>query len=285
MKLKHIKQLNESSSTYEFVFEEWDGNEAEGLHIQPFDVLVKYHAEAGGHSDHPYGEGSAREYHPDDVHVISLTANEPVIVSSEEAGGYFDHVKGIEGLHALVVGHVGSGVMHRVQEAFPHAARLSMHNAGVAHFFDFMEDHQQDDVIIDLDQSTEFATNPDAVALLKALLDGGEVYFKTAHVDKKFTFKGRLIIVATAIAQYSKDVQTLSKLHPDPDFVATKVGAKKKLEVHLSPSIINRCVLIDFSNERTFPVGTRLQDIPGWREDSLKFFDEKALDNFQRNQD
>jgi hypothetical protein len=284
MKLKQIKKLTESESNlHEFVVEKWDGQEAEGIHIEPFDVLVKYHAEAGGHSDHPYGEGDAREYHADDIHVVSVVTNEDVHVESENGEDSLEHIKDIKTLHALVIGYAGTGLVHKVELAFPHAARFEVTRSSIVHFFDFMEDHQNDDVILDINSSTEFTTNPENIALLKAILEGDEVSFKSVNVDKKFTFKGRIIIVATSIAQYSKDIQTLSQLHPDPDYVATKIGAKKNFQVHLAASIVNRCVLVDLTQERTFAKGTRLQDIPGWDESSLEYFDEKAAEDFNRN--
>lgn len=40
--------------------------------LESVDVEVKYHYEAASYSDHPYGEGSAREHHPASVELISV---------------------------------------------------------------------------------------------------------------------------------------------------------------------------------------------------------------------
>jgi hypothetical protein len=90
MKLHELKSLSESrqrrpsSGEGEFVYEGFDGFGPEGFIVHPFDVLVEYYAEEASHSDHPYGDTTAREDHPAHLEVISLTANEDVLYFDEK---------------------------------------------------------------------------------------------------------------------------------------------------------------------------------------------------------
>lgn len=78
MKLNDIKPLSESIKEHTFIVKDWDGNQTKNEFVEPFDVLVVYELEDLGHSDHPYGEGTAREYHGHNIYIIDLLANEPV---------------------------------------------------------------------------------------------------------------------------------------------------------------------------------------------------------------
>ena len=84
MKLSEIKIIRESASTYDFIVKKWDGNQPDGQYVKPFDVKVTYHVEDLGYSDHPYGEGTAREEHGKSVSVISIESAEVVEVMNEE---------------------------------------------------------------------------------------------------------------------------------------------------------------------------------------------------------
>jgi len=91
MKLSEIKGLAESKGPVDrdFVVKKWDGNEGyqqgtDDVYVEPFDVLVAYEYEDLGYSDHPYGEGKARENHGSSVVVTSITANEPVVLKNND---------------------------------------------------------------------------------------------------------------------------------------------------------------------------------------------------------
>lgn len=91
MKLSEIRGLAEGSgpTEHDFVVKKWDGNEgyqqgADDVYVVPFDVLVTYEYEDLGYSDHPYGEGKARENHGSSVVVTSITANEPVVLKNND---------------------------------------------------------------------------------------------------------------------------------------------------------------------------------------------------------
>lgn len=88
MRLSEIKTFKANGpSTRDFVVKKWDGHEPAGAKfIEPFDVLVTYEYEDFGYSDHPYGEGYAREQHGASVVIVSLEANEPVKLIDDETG-------------------------------------------------------------------------------------------------------------------------------------------------------------------------------------------------------
>lgn len=92
MRLSEIKSFKtKGPSTREFVVKKWDGHEpvqrgGDTEFVEPFDVLVSYEYEDLGYSDHPYGEGHARENHGASVVITSLVANEPVKLIDDETG-------------------------------------------------------------------------------------------------------------------------------------------------------------------------------------------------------
>jgi hypothetical protein len=76
MKLQEIfdsKAKKKKSDCYEFIVDKWDGHEPDGFYFEPFDVKVEYYAERPSHSDHPYQDGKAREYHPGSLSIESIT--------------------------------------------------------------------------------------------------------------------------------------------------------------------------------------------------------------------
>ena len=82
MLLNEIKNLD--PSTRSFVVKKWDGNQPDGdEYVEPFDILVTYEFEDLGHSDQPYGEGSAREKHGFTLTVTDIVANQPVKIKSD----------------------------------------------------------------------------------------------------------------------------------------------------------------------------------------------------------
>jgi hypothetical protein len=54
--------------------------------LEPFDVEVEYHYEKGSYSTHPYGEGSATEYHEPIVSLVGLKAAERVRFNDPVSG-------------------------------------------------------------------------------------------------------------------------------------------------------------------------------------------------------
>lgn len=252
MRLKEIYLKEGRNDVHSFVHEKWDGNEPRGLHVEPFNVLVKYHGEHGGSSDHPYGEGSATENHGDVIQILSLTADEPVMVVSEE-GPHLDQLKDMTEVHALVIGKPGKGTLARVLGQFPDAAvlkagQLEKGTKGALQIFNFIEDHADSDVVIDVDTSDALA-DIHQVVVIKALLEDGVLSYHVVGTEKVVQFNGRLIIVA-------------HDLHKIDD------------------SIERRCIKVDLTKDQMFPRGTPLQEIPGWDESSIEFFEDKAAANF-----
>jgi hypothetical protein len=84
MKLSEIKMIAETVSADEFTVSKWDGNEPDEGYIKPFDVIVTYKKEDFGHSDHPYGEGSAREQHGMSVFDVVIKTAESVILMDDD---------------------------------------------------------------------------------------------------------------------------------------------------------------------------------------------------------
>lgn len=86
MKLSEIRNLHAPRTEQrEFVFDKFDHFEGTMTqYIEPFDVLVSYECEDGGYTDHPYGEGSAREHHGFSCEVTSVTADEEVKIFDED---------------------------------------------------------------------------------------------------------------------------------------------------------------------------------------------------------
>lgn len=252
MRLKEIYLKEGRGDVYSFVHEKWDGNEPKGLHVEPFNVLVKYHGEHGGSSKHPYGEGDAEEQHSDDIQILSLTADEPVKITSEE-GPHLEQLHDMENIHALVVGKMGKGTLARVLGQFPDAAVLKASDLengtkGALQIFNFIEDHADSDVVVDVGTSNALK-DIHQVVVIKALLQDGIISYHVVGSEKIVQFNGRLVIVA-------------HDLHEIDD------------------SIERRCVKIDLTKDQFYPRGTALQDIPGWEESSIEFFEDKAQANF-----
>jgi hypothetical protein len=75
MKLHEIKSQNYRPQHSSFKVEGYDGLEPVDTSTTygSFDVHVEYVAIDNGYDDHPYGDGTVREYHGIDVDIISLT--------------------------------------------------------------------------------------------------------------------------------------------------------------------------------------------------------------------
>ena len=128
MRLNQI-HLKESNDVHSFIVQKWDGHSAPDLHVNPFDVMVKYI----GSTD----EGG--------VDIVGLTAHEPVKMTVS-AGANLEHLTEQEALHALVIGRAGTGVLSKVKAALPNAAVLNGASVGAStkgalQIFNFFEDH------------------------------------------------------------------------------------------------------------------------------------------------
>lgn len=65
----------------------WQGanvNDPEASGMSSVDCEVHYDFESGGHTDHPYGEGTAREYHGDEVNIYHVVTLKDADVYDEE---------------------------------------------------------------------------------------------------------------------------------------------------------------------------------------------------------
>ncbi len=62
-----------------FIIREYDGCQPEDMIIDLFDLEVTYTLHDEGYTDHPYGEGSAREYHGMSTDDVEAVAAEEVI--------------------------------------------------------------------------------------------------------------------------------------------------------------------------------------------------------------
>ena len=236
----HIQELDAGikPALHQFIFPKWDGHEIDDVLVEPFDVLVKYRAE------HLAEEDSI------DIEIASITANEPVHLTSDN-GLDISKLKEMENLHAIVVGG-GKKALAKVQGIFDDVAvldaqRIEKGTKGALQIFSYFDDHRSDDVIISASGS-ELLTDIHCVVLLKALLDG-PVSYKTAGMDREFEFTGRIIILTNDLAS-------------------------------VDDALEHRCAIIDLSKDRTFPKGTSLQDIPGWSEQDAEFFRKQALRDF-----
>lgn len=70
MKLSDIKPTLREARTSTIDFSGVDIWDEAGL--GPVDITVEYEYEAASHTDHPYGEGSAREHHPAEINLVSV---------------------------------------------------------------------------------------------------------------------------------------------------------------------------------------------------------------------
>ena len=242
MKLNEIylQELDMSikNAVHQFIFPKWDGNEVDDILIEPFDVLVKYHAE------HIPEEDSV------DVEIVSITANEPVHLTSDN-GLDISKLKEMDNLHAIVVGG-GKRAISKVQEIFNDASildaqRIEKGTKGALQIFSYFDDHRADDVIISASGSG-LLSDIHCVVILKGLLDG-PVSYRTAGVEKEFEFTGRIIILTDDL-------------------------------MNVDDSLEHRCAIIDLTKDKTFLKGTPLQDIPGWSAQDMEFFQKQALRDF-----
>lgn len=67
-----------------FVIKEYDGVQPDDFIVDMFDIAVSYESESDDYTDHPYGVGSAREYHYGGVHVIKCVARGEVVYRDPE---------------------------------------------------------------------------------------------------------------------------------------------------------------------------------------------------------
>jgi hypothetical protein len=54
-----------------FIVEEYDGLQPDDMIVEMFDIEVEYSVEDHGYTDHPYGQGTAREEHGSSVNIES----------------------------------------------------------------------------------------------------------------------------------------------------------------------------------------------------------------------
>lgn len=87
MKLTDLRSLKEDRPyTDSMTFKDCDvwldiGSKAD---IGPADVEVEFEYEAPSHTDHPYGEGSAREYHASSVDILAVKLIDDADVFDED---------------------------------------------------------------------------------------------------------------------------------------------------------------------------------------------------------
>jgi hypothetical protein len=68
----------EASHSGDFIISEYDGVQPDDAVVSMFDIRVEYEVEDHGHTDHPYGQGTAREEHGSSVNVTVMETNEEV---------------------------------------------------------------------------------------------------------------------------------------------------------------------------------------------------------------
>lgn len=82
MKLNDIKPALKESRATSMQFDDLDIWSEVGL--SEVNVSVTYEYEASSYSDHPYGEGTAREVHPAEVNLISVKVTDAVEITDED---------------------------------------------------------------------------------------------------------------------------------------------------------------------------------------------------------
>jgi hypothetical protein len=95
MKLSEIKTLKEARGGFTENFEQldlWTGIGSK-TNLESADVEVEYDYEAPSHTDHPYGQGTAREYHGSSVDIWSVKLTQDAKVYDEEGDKVVDVLK------------------------------------------------------------------------------------------------------------------------------------------------------------------------------------------------
>lgn len=76
---RHDDRYDDSDDgTGSFTIEEYDGLQPADAVVSMFGIEVEYGVADQGHTDHPYGSTSAREYHGVEVEIISAKTTEEV---------------------------------------------------------------------------------------------------------------------------------------------------------------------------------------------------------------
>jgi hypothetical protein len=277
MKLKNIRPLHESEDkTYSFTTT-WDGQTSDDFQVSPFDVRVTYYADPNGH---PAGGHL--------VQITSVVTDQPVKVESDK-GLDLEKLKDIHGVHAIVIGSHG-GTMTKLQSVFKNAAVFNLEQSktgaeGAMDVFHFLDDHKDDDVIVNLEGSSILKTDPTLINLFKAVLDGREVNWKSEMVDHSFKFGGRIVfyISKNSPDYHSKFISDF--VDDDQKLISDFVDDRHASEAHhhakkVHRTIYDRTVIVDLSNDQVFPRGTRVQDIPGWDQSMMQHFEELAEKDF-----
>ena len=87
MKLSELRTLKESRPHHDTMKFEgcdlWLGRGSKS-DLDTADVTVEFEYEAPSHTDHPYGEGSAREYHASSVDIIAVRLDKDTDRSNED---------------------------------------------------------------------------------------------------------------------------------------------------------------------------------------------------------
>lgn len=77
-KMDALRDEWEDSHTGEFTIQEYDGVQPDDSYTNMFDIHVEYEVEDHGYTDHPYGQGTAREDHGSSVNVTVMKTAEEV---------------------------------------------------------------------------------------------------------------------------------------------------------------------------------------------------------------
>lgn len=190
MKLNEIylQELQGSvkSDVYTFIYPKWDGHEVDEIMVDPFDVLVKYHAHSESADTQP------------EIQILSVVANEPVHMTSE-LGPSIDKLQELEDIHALVIGE-RSVSQAKLKTIMPDAIildgrKIEKGTKGALQLFSYFDDHKDDHIIVEAN-GTGLLDDIHCVVIFKALLDDGLVSYRTAGYEREFQFTGRIVLLA-----------------------------------------------------------------------------------------
>lgn len=95
MKLSDIKTLRESRGAFTETFDSLDLWQGVGskTNLEAADVEVEYDYEPPSYTDHPYGQGWAREHHGSSVDIISVKLTQDAKVYDDEGDKVVDTLK------------------------------------------------------------------------------------------------------------------------------------------------------------------------------------------------
>lgn len=82
-KMDALRDEWEESHSGDFIIRDYDGVQPDDMYVM-MDIRVEYEVEDHGYTDHPYGQGTAREEHGSSVNVTVMeTASEVVYYDAE----------------------------------------------------------------------------------------------------------------------------------------------------------------------------------------------------------